>query len=465
MKLFHEAARRIPAYKDFLEKHKVKPERIKTKADFAHVPTTDKPSYISQYSLEELSWNGTLSSAKYISTSSGSTGTPFFWPRGHNQDVAVALMFQKIYETIFDSKNGSTLFIDSFALGTWIAGLEFYNATKWTAEQGSPIVIATPGIDKFEAVNEIQKLAPAFRQIILGGYPPFIKDIIEFGKSNGIVWEHYDLRLFLGGEAISEAWRDRILKTIGKENQIKRTVNIYGMAESGVVGHETPTSILFQRILRDLENNKQGLPDYNEVKGVYQYYPIIRYLEAGKDKSLTLTTEAGLPLIRYDTGDHGGVLDFSTVMEKIGDKLVVAAKESSVDLSSWRLPFTYLYGRRDLSVSLYALQIYVENIKSTLENFKNSSKLSGLFIMSVDHTPTLDQQFNIVVELSEGIKASDDLRKEITVQVVNELQKLNTEYAKLYASMGERATPKIRLVKFGEINTRPGRKHKWVKRS
>src|SRR4051812_9528598 len=84
--LFHQASQRVPAYIDFLKRHGVKPEFIKTKADFRSVPRTEKPSYISQYSLAEMSWDGTLSAARYISTSSGSTGTPFFWPRGTAQD-------------------------------------------------------------------------------------------------------------------------------------------------------------------------------------------------------------------------------------------------------------------------------------------------------------------------------------------------------------------------------------------
>ena len=40
--IFHEAAKRVPAYKDFLKKHKVNPSKIKTLHDFKQVPIIDK---------------------------------------------------------------------------------------------------------------------------------------------------------------------------------------------------------------------------------------------------------------------------------------------------------------------------------------------------------------------------------------------------------------------------------------
>src|SRR5262245_12663454 len=95
--LFHEAARRSPADKNFLDKLGVRPSSITTTDDFARLPRTDKPSYISQYSLEELSWDGTLETARYISTSSGSTGMPFFWPRGVVQDAMTGDIFRALY--------------------------------------------------------------------------------------------------------------------------------------------------------------------------------------------------------------------------------------------------------------------------------------------------------------------------------------------------------------------------------
>ena len=93
----------------------MRPEQVRGESDFEQVPLTDKSNYFSRYDLKDLSWDGTLASAKYVSMSSGSTGIPFFWPRGEEQDVMVGLMAQRLYEDIFDARHGTTLFVDSFS--------------------------------------------------------------------------------------------------------------------------------------------------------------------------------------------------------------------------------------------------------------------------------------------------------------------------------------------------------------
>jgi phenylacetate-CoA ligase len=461
--LFQSAAKRVPAYKDFLKKNRIKAELIRTKEDFDQVPLIDKANYVTQNTLEDMSWDGTLDAARYVSTSSGSTGTPFFWPRGVAQDIAVGSMVRRLYEDIFDSKKGNTLFVDSFALGTWIAGLEFYNASKWAADAGNKIVIVTPGIDKAEAINQIKRLSPSFSRVVLGGYPPFVKDIIEQGSISGIAWKDMDLRLMFAGEAVSEFWRDRVLDLVGKKDDYRASVNIYGMADVGVVAHDTPLSCLIRRHLP--EDRAGEMPAASEVLGMYQYSPTERYFQIVGESSVIITANAGLPLIRYDTRDSGGILARDKTIEKLGSPFLSAVQAHSVDLKKWKLPLIYLHGRKDLSISLYALNIYVENLKHAFERSEYNSLLSGLFTMQVGHTENLDQQFQITIELSRDAEPSETLIDALTKEIIVNLHKLNSEYAKLYAAVGNRAVPKLTLVRYGEIETIPGRKHKWVKRT
>ena len=463
LNLFHETARRVPAYKDFLKKRGIKAGNILKPADFAQVPLTDKQSYFGQYSLKELSWDGELNHACYISTSSGSTGVPFFWPRGDVQDRACGLMYKNIYEDIFGSKEGNTLVINSCAFGTWIAGFEFYNGVKFVADNGSRITIVTPGIDKGEAIRQFKKLASLFDRIVFIGYPPFVKDIIDQGREDGIEWGKHDLKFLTSGEAVSEVWKGRLLEMIGKADRLDSFVNVYGMAEAGVVGHDTPLSTLLKRNLSEVA--KVNTKPENQISGLYQYYPEQRYFESLPDSSLIFTANAGLPLIRYDTRDTGGLLDRAKMSEYIDTHLNGAAKKNKVDLKKWQLPFVYLYGRKDLALSLYALIIYTDNVKMALENSSQSAQLSGFFQMEISHTKKLDQQFDIRIELAKGVRSNPTLAQKLTNEIVTTLCKVNSEYSKLLASIGDRAKPIVELVPFGKIETIPGRKHKWVKRS
>jgi len=457
LKLFHKAAHRVPAYKDFLRKHKINPDRIETLDDFSHVPLTDKPNYISKYPLEALSWDGALKKASYISSSSGSTGTPFFWPRGNDQNTIAGTLFGRVFEDIFHTKRGSTLFVDLFALGTWIAGLEFYNAAKFTADQGSSLAIVTPGIEKLNALDSLKRLSGSFDRIILAGYPPFVKDILESGTEAGLRWDSMDVRLFMGGESVSELWRDFVLERMGKKGSLEHIINLYGMAETGVVGHETPFSVALRRTYRTMPALTNLLQYEGTDAALYQYDPLVRFFEVGPDKNLILTAPAGLPLIRYNTRDQGGILSHH--------ELVRHTKEQPSLLKlaqAWERPVVYLYGRRDLSLSFFALNVYVENIKLCMETYRHHHRFSGLFSMRVTHTKKLDQQFEIVIELARNMTAPNI--KELTEHVVRTLKSVNSEYAKTHDSIGKRALPRITCVTYGTLETMPGRKHRWVKR-
>lgn len=463
LRLFHEAARRVPAYRDFLKKAGVKAETIRTLKDFRHVPETDKPSYFSRYSLEELSWDGSLADAKYVSTSSGSTGVPFFWPRGEEQDVVTGLIAERIWRGLFEATAGSTLFVNSFSLGTWIAGMEFFNSARWTAERGTKLTIVSPGIDKHEAVRQIQKLAPFFSRTVLAGYPPFVKDILDHGTASGVDWKRMDLKLFVAGESISESWRDSTLALMGHpKSDPARIINLYGMAEAGMTAHDTPVSILLRRELETLGGTY--LPEPARVTGLYQYYPSARYFEVVDGDSLLLSANAGLPLIRYSTRDSGGIIEYAALMKEHGPALMRAAARAKVDLTAWRMPFVYLHGRKDLSLSLYAVNIYIENVKYALEHSASARRLSGLFTMSVGHEPNLDPRFDITIELEDRGAPRARLTEQLAEEIVSAIASVNSEYAKLYSVVGEKARPHVTLVPRGALDTLPGRKHRWVKR-
>lgn len=465
LRLFHEAAERVPAYKHFLKKERIRHTSIENENDFMQIPLTDKPNYFSRYSLKELSWDGSLEHAKYVSTSSGSTGTPFFWPRGEEQDHVVGLMQQNIYRHIFGAYQGTTLFVNSFSLGTWIAGIEFFNAARWAAEHGTQVTIVTPGIDCVETINQIKRLSPLFSRIILAGYPPFIKDILEHGIERGVDWKCMDIRLLFAGEAVSEKWRAWVLGLIGKnEWSPTQTTNIYGMAETGVVAHETPISQLLCRNLKNLAQTRPYFPDTSRVTGIYQYYPLARYFEIVSSDSIVLTANAGLPLIRYNTRDNGGILLQNDLVDVVDESFALLAKRNGISLAQWQLPFVYLYGRKDLSVSLYALIIYNENIKYALEHSRYYTRLSGLFTMTVVHTRNMNQQLRILIEMSKGTRPTTSFRNALTEEIINNVSSVNSEYAKLYSAVGTRARPHITLVPYGNIQTIRGKKHKWVKR-
>ena len=56
MQLFFQMAERVPAYKDFLLKNRIDPNKIKTIDDLKLVPPINKNNYLRYYPLELLCW-------------------------------------------------------------------------------------------------------------------------------------------------------------------------------------------------------------------------------------------------------------------------------------------------------------------------------------------------------------------------------------------------------------------------
>ena len=95
---FHDASQRIPAYKDFLTEFAIKPELIKSIADFSQVPYTSKENYILKYPLEKKCWDGDITQTHMFGASSGSTGEPTFWPRQIEQEIDGAVIHEYLLE-------------------------------------------------------------------------------------------------------------------------------------------------------------------------------------------------------------------------------------------------------------------------------------------------------------------------------------------------------------------------------
>jgi phenylacetate-CoA ligase len=454
LKTFRQAAERVPAYKDFLRKNKINPKNIKTFEDFKSLPITNK-EYLRSYKLNEICWDGNLHNLDMISTSSGSTGEPFYWPRGVNQEEEVTKLYELVYRT-YDADKKRTLLVIGYSMGNWVAGTFTLTATMRLAQKGYPITIISPGIIVEEMVKAVKNLSGNFEQIILAGYPPFIKDVIDHGKNGGINWGKLNVKFIFGGEVISEQWRDYILKAVGKTREVERltnTMNTYGSADAGILGFETPVSIYLRR--NATKNRKLHLDlfeESNRIPTLAQYDPRFKFFEVNNNK-LIFTSSSGIPLIRYDIGDDGSIISYEAFIAlcgKYGINLEKDFRKMGISDLSWKLPFVYLFGRKDLTATLYGLNVYPENIKAALESQELSKYVTGKFTMSTEETARHNQFLLINIELAQKVKNGDHLHREVTKIIVEKLKELNSEYSKLYSSIGKKATPKINLIKNGD---------------
>lgn len=471
LKLFREMAARVPAYKDFLAKNGVRASQVKTIRDFGQVPLTNKENYLLSYPLESLCWDGNLKRGRWvIASTSGSTGEPFYFPRTRYQDDQFALTAELCFLDFFAIDRKSTLFINCFALGVWIGGMFMYEAVKSIIDGDRyALSMITPGADKTEALKAVRNLAPQFDQIIIGGYAPLVKDLIDEGAKRGLDWSRYDMKYFFAAEGFTEGLRDYIGRRGGVKNVLAGTFNHYGTADLGTMANETPLSILIRRLATgDPIICRTVFPETDKQPTLAQYIPELFFFEETGGR-LACSACGGLPLLRYDLKDRGGIRtleEMNRIFAERGTELAAELRTSGLG-DPWNLPFVYLYERDDLTVSIYSVNIYPESIRKALQSARFEDRVSGKFSMSVDYNEEQNQFLEINVELKEGVAPDGRIEAEVLAAIIEILERENSEWRDFYADPGIRhkVIPKIMVWPYHDpLHFRPGGKQKWVKK-
>jgi phenylacetate-CoA ligase len=467
--LFHETARHVPAYKDFLQKHHVNPSKIRTFKDFQLVPPVSKKNYLKQYPLHELAWNGTLGSPLVWTATSGSTGQPFYFPRNHALDEQYSLILESFLENGLRGDDNSTLVIVGFGMGVWIGGLITYSAYEIAARRRNyPLSIITPGINKKEIFNALRELAPRFSQTILVGYPPFIKDLLDEAKDQKIDVKKLNLRLHFAAEAFTENFRDYL----GDEGHLRNiyldTMNIYGSADIGAMAFETPFSILVRR-LAIAEKSKQLFgsifPNASKTPTLAQYHPSAITFEAPEGEIL-LSGNSAIPLVRYAIGDHGGTMSFDEVEKKFsnsGTSLRGAIIRHGLKKHVSELPLVFVYERIDFSTTLYGLQIYPEHLREALIQPAAKKFVTGKLMMETKFSKKHDQYLDVNLEMRPHARITKKAKDAVLKVIVDNLDKVNSEFRELHRFLGKRALPHLTFWPAEDAKYfRPGIKQKWV---
>ncbi len=459
--LFHSVAADVPAYSNFLKRQGIDPAQIQTDADFEKLPLLTKQNYMLAYPLPQRCRGGALHDCEMIAVSSGSTGQPLFWPRSLRHELDVAFRFEQIFREAFQADRRPTLAVICFALGTWVGGMYTAACCRHLAQKGYPITLVTPGNNRNEIFRVVETLGPYFEQVVLAGYPPFIKEVIDHGIAQGVDWKRYRIKLILAGEVISEEWRTLVCERVGSADPVHDTASLYGTADAGVLGNETPVSIAIRRYLARRPDAARALFGESRLPTLVQYDPLSRFFEVTPERTLVVTGDGGVPLIRYHIADKGGVVPYEAMLQFLKEQEGNPLRERLPH--SAPLPFVYLFGRADFTISYYGANIYPENVTVGLEQAPIKDWVTGKFVLQVRETETKDKLLTIVVELLPGITGDEQKRQAVAGSIERELLRLNSEFAH-YVSP-DRRRPEVILKPTGDPDYFPvGVKHRYTRK-
>lgn len=465
--LFYEMSERVPAYRDFLKSQNFMRSSVRSYKDFYRIPPVDKDNYLRKYPKDMLCWDGEFPKGQWvISTTSGSTGQPYYFPRENSQDWQYAVMAELYMRNNFKIHEKSTLYIVAFPMGAWIGGLFTYEALKIIADSRKyNLSIITPGIHKQEVISAVKQLGSSYDQIIIGAYAPFLKDILDDGTRQGVKWHDHDLGFVFSAEAFTEKFRDYVFRKTGIQDKLHSTLSHYGTVDLGTMAHETPEAVLIRRELVSKRKLSTLFPEIKRQPTFGQYNPELFHFE-DVENNLFCTAYSGLPLVRYDLKDYGGVLTRRKVHQHMRDggfDIDGMIRSNDMSSSTWNLPFVYVYERNDFSVSYYAFLIYPDMVRRVLQIDKLSRKITGKFTMIVNYDENGRQRLNIHIETKPEAKDRDALNAELKELVHAALFKESSEYRETAQIVGDDVKPVIHLWDYEDPTFfRTGVKQKWV---
>jgi len=446
------AAKRVPAYRDFLEQAAVDPDDLFPFGILGRLPETDKRNYIDRYGLMERCVGGGVPyPGTTIDESSGSTGTPYNWIRGRREREVAHRHISFFARYAFGE--GPLVTLNAFSMGAWAAGM---NMSLGMTRHG---IVKSIGPDIDKLLSTLTYLGPSYR-FLISGYPPFLKHLLDEGARRGFPWDRYEVHGLVGGEGMTEELRDVLLE------RFRSVYSGYGATDIEIgMAAESPVSVALRRLARRRPDVREALfGDDPRLPMVFQYNPLIHFLEVNELGEIICTVsrlDLLSPRIRYNVHDEGGLLGFATArerlaafgfdIERLGERDETAGPRGPLPWSRpIPLPFLWVNGRRDATISVMGANIYPEDIETVV--YRDPTlvpRLHSFLLSTVDDERGVPRPM-VALELADLAGVDDRWRATMADQLRDGLTGLNIDYRSSIAEFPDAMQPIVATYGLGE---------------
>jgi phenylacetate-CoA ligase len=340
-------------------------------------------------------------------------------------------------------------------------------AQRLFAEPNVRGAVVTPGLNQEETLRFVEQLSRHYDQTFIIGYAAPMATMLDEGQRRGIDWTGLNVTLCSGSEYVSEGQRERLAQLVGKDlDRLEAFFGIFGSSEGGgALGYESHLCLLIRRLCVRTPGLAEALFDSPIVPSLNQYNPLNTFLET-HDGEIILTARGGVPLIRYNTHDRGGLLSLEEVVARcrsFGYDLRAELQARGFGPEYLRpLPFMYAFGRSD-AVTVHGANVYVDQLSDVLAQPALRGSNTGHFRLAGLNHPDGRATLRIEVELNATAQASDELRALYQHGVLQGLQRISSEFRSAYEQARGRIDVAIDLLPFGSFAlTTP--KHQYLVR-
>ncbi|MEM4267241.1 MAG: hypothetical protein QXK37_00240 [Candidatus Woesearchaeota archaeon] len=440
VEMFHKCRISVPAYSVFLKKKGFN-ESVKTINDFNKIPETSKKSYIfTAESLASLCINGDIKNVNFWVKSSGHSGRQQEWGKSNEELYLSSQMLTAGLDLIFNLQTKKTLVINAYIISSWITGISM----AVIAHQKNSILNIGP--DEDELIDAINLFSREYEQILIFGYPPFIKHFVDYCTQKNIRLDRCPIHFFVGGEWFPEEWRTYVKSRLHSDSKV---LAAYGSSDLGVIGGtETDATIKIKKFALENESLFRDLFGKTErVPMLFQYPPFL-FIRSNERRELVFTSlleQTAMPLVNYNLEDTGGVIQYNDMIKIL--------KKYNLNINiDFKLPFIFIEGRATGAVKLCAFMIYPENIKECIYSIPELAKITtGRFKMRTVYNKMENESLYIDFELIRHIKKTKKLANIISRKIVAKLRRINEGYNAVYKNIPQSSKINVVLHEFGKF--------------
>ena len=303
--VFREAAKSVPAYRQLLREAGVRPEEVRSLADFRRrAPVLDKACTFGRFPLADLCRDGEVGRPAWVLTSSGQSGRFAFGVYDEDTGEAAYRRIDDALDAFFAVRSRRTLLINALPMGVKV----------YTRE----CTLAETSVRDDMVVALVKTFGGHFDQVILVAEAAFVKRVLELGRAEGVDWHGLPVHVVVGEEPLAENARILFEAALGIEPGRPETgmvISTMGVGELGLnLFFETPPLMALRRTLhRDAALRGAVLgPDARCVPMLFAYDPRRTFVELVDGNRLAVTMldpSRRVPLIRYATGDRAAPLE------------------------------------------------------------------------------------------------------------------------------------------------------------
>ena len=442
----------VPAYWRFLVEHGVRGDDLFPLGILSRLPETDKRSYVDRFPLLERCVHASVPyPGTTIDESSGSTGTPYNWIRGSRERTVAHRNIGFFARYAFGPSPLVTL--NAFSMGAWAAG---FNMSLGMMRHG---IVKSIGPDVDKLLSTLTYLGPSYRYLI-SGYPPFLKHLLDEGERRGFPWGDYELHGLVGGEGMSEELRDILLRVF------RSVYSGYGATDIEIgMAAESPVSVALRRIARERPDVRGTLFGADSrLPMVFQYNPLIHFLEVNGEREVVCTVsrlDLLAPRIRYNVHDEGGIVTFAAARRALADAGFDIARLGACPEAHgprgplpWAepipLPFLFIYGRRDSTISVMGSNIYPEDIEVVLYRDQQLVPRLHSFSMAVLDDASGMPRPSVALELTDLSGIDESWRGAFADRLRDGLAGLNIDYRSSVAEFPAAMRPIVTTYGLGQ---------------